>query len=40
MPDLFVKKADPEVLKDLDKRRNSFLHAPKFEHDYPSLLEM
>ena len=31
---LFVKKADPEVLKDLDKRGLLF-SAPKFEHDYP-----
>ncbi len=31
---LFVKKADPEVLKDLDKRGQLFA-APKFEHDYP-----
>lgn len=31
---LFVKKADPEVLKDLDKRGLLF-DAPKFEHDYP-----
>ena len=31
---LFVKKADPEVLKDLDKRELLF-DAPKFEHDYP-----
>ena len=36
---LFVKKADPEVLKDLDKEGKLF-DAPKFEHDYPSLLEM
>ena len=31
---LFVKKADPEVLKDLDARGKLF-SAPKFEHDYP-----
>jgi len=31
---LFVKKADPEVLKDLD-RRGQLFSAPKFEHDYP-----
>ncbi len=31
---LFVKKADPEVLKDLDARGLLFA-APKFEHDYP-----
>ena len=31
---LFVKKADPEVLKDLDKE-NKLFAAPKFEHDYP-----
>lgn len=31
---LFVKKADPEVLKDLDKEGKLFA-APKFEHDYP-----
>ncbi len=31
---LFVKKADPEVLKDLDSRSQLFA-APKFEHDYP-----
>lgn len=31
---LFVKDADPEVLKDLDKRGLLF-DAPKFEHDYP-----
>ncbi len=31
---LFVKKADPEVLKDLDKRGLLF-EAPKFEHSYP-----
>lgn len=31
---LFVKKADLEVLKDLDKRGQLFA-APKFEHDYP-----
>ena len=31
---LFVKKADPEVLKDLDQEGKLF-DAPKFEHDYP-----
>ena len=31
---MFVKKADPEVLKDLDARGLLFA-APKFEHDYP-----
>ncbi|MGN0329188.1 MAG: isoleucine--tRNA ligase [Lachnospira sp.] len=31
---LFVKKADPEVLKDLDKEGKLF-DVPKFEHDYP-----
>ena len=31
---LFVKKADPEVLKDLDARGLLF-DAPKFEHEYP-----
>ncbi len=31
---LFVKKADPEVLKDLD-RRGLLYDAPKFEHSYP-----
>ena len=31
---LFVKKADPEVLKDLDASGKLFA-APKFEHDYP-----
>jgi isoleucyl-tRNA synthetase len=31
---MFVKKADPEVLKDLDKEGKLF-SAPKFEHDYP-----
>jgi isoleucyl-tRNA synthetase len=31
---LFVKKADPEVLKDLDARGLLF-DAPKFEHSYP-----
>ena len=30
----FVKDADPEVLKDLDKEGKLFA-APKFEHDYP-----
>ena len=31
---MFVKKADPEVLKDLDAAGKLF-DAPKFEHDYP-----
>ena len=31
---LFCKKADPEVLKDLDARGQLF-DAPKFEHEYP-----
>ena len=31
---MFVKKADPEVLKDLDASGKLFA-APKFEHDYP-----
>ena len=31
---LFVKKADPEVLKDLDARGQLFA-APKLEHEYP-----
>ena len=31
---LFVKKADPEVIKDLDARGLLF-DAPKFEHSYP-----
>ncbi|MDY5577038.1 MAG: isoleucine--tRNA ligase [Lachnospiraceae bacterium] len=31
---LFVKKADPEVIKDLDAR-NQLYDAPKFEHEYP-----
>ena len=31
---LFVKKADPEVIKDLDAR-NQLFDAPKFEHEYP-----
>ena len=31
---LFAKKADPEILKDLDKEGKLF-DAPKFEHDYP-----
>jgi isoleucyl-tRNA synthetase len=31
---VFVKKADPMVLEDLDKRGLLF-DAPKFEHDYP-----
>ena len=30
----FCKKADPEVLKDLDSRKLLF-SAPKFEHSYP-----
>jgi len=30
----FVKAADPEILKDLD-REGKLLAAPKFEHDYP-----
>ncbi len=30
----FVKDADPEILKDLDKEGKLFA-APKFEHDYP-----
>lgn len=30
----FVKDADPEILKDLDKEGKLF-SAPKFEHDYP-----
>ena len=30
----FVKEADPEILKDLDKEGKLF-DAPKFEHDYP-----
>ena len=30
----FCKKADPEVLKDLDERGLLF-SAPKFEHSYP-----
>ena len=34
---LFVKKADPEVLKDLDARGQLF-DAPKFEHEYPHCL--
>ena len=34
LPDIFVKKADPEVLKDLDERGLLF-DAPKFEHSYP-----
>ena len=36
---LFVKKADPEVLKDLDGRGLLF-DAPKFEHELSTLLEM
>lgn len=31
---LFVKKADPEILKDLEAQGKLF-DAPKFEHDYP-----
>ena len=31
---LFVKKADPEILKDLEAHGKLF-DAPKFEHDYP-----
>ena len=31
---VFVKKADPMILKDLDKEGKLF-SAPKFEHDYP-----
>ncbi|MBR0086620.1 MAG: isoleucine--tRNA ligase [Lachnospiraceae bacterium] len=31
---LFVKKADPEILKDLDEAGKLF-SAPKFEHEYP-----
>ncbi len=31
---IFVKKADPQVLKDLDSEGKLF-DAPKFEHDYP-----
>ena len=31
---IFVKKADPEVLKDLDERKLLF-DAPRFEHTYP-----
>ena len=31
---IFVKKADPLVLQDLDKEGKLF-DAPKFEHDYP-----
>lgn len=31
---LFVKKADPEILKDLDAQGKLF-DAPKFEHEYP-----
>ncbi len=31
---IFVKKADPEVLKDLDAEGKLF-DAPKFEHEYP-----
>ena len=31
---MFVKNADPEILKDLEKEGKLF-EAPKFEHDYP-----
>ncbi|MDE7223075.1 MAG: isoleucine--tRNA ligase, partial [Acetatifactor sp.] len=31
---IFVKKADPQILKDLDAEGKLF-DAPKFEHDYP-----
>ena len=31
---LFVKKADPEDVEDLDAK-GQLLAAPKFEHDYP-----
>ena len=31
---IFVKKADPQILKDLDSQGKLF-DAPKFEHDYP-----
>ncbi len=31
---MFVKKADPEILKDL-KERNLLFDAPEFEHSYP-----
>ena len=31
---IFVKKADPQVIKDLDSEGKLF-DAPKFEHDYP-----
>ncbi len=31
---LFVKKADPEVIKNLDAR-NQLFEAPQFEHEYP-----
>ncbi|MCM1307438.1 MAG: isoleucine--tRNA ligase [Butyrivibrio sp.] len=31
---LFVKKADPQILKDLEEQGKLF-DAPKFEHDYP-----
>ena len=31
---IFVKKADPQILKDLDSEGKLF-DAPKFEHDYP-----
>ena len=36
---VFVKKADPMVLKDLEEKGLLF-DAPKFEHSYPHLLEM
>ena len=31
---IFCKKADPQILKDLDEKKLLF-DAPKFEHDYP-----
>ena len=31
---IFVKKADPQIIKDLDAQGKLF-DAPKFEHDYP-----
>ncbi|MDD6057039.1 MAG: isoleucine--tRNA ligase, partial [Clostridiales bacterium] len=31
---IFVKKADPKIIKDLDEQGKLF-DAPKFEHDYP-----
>ena len=36
---VFVKKADPMVLKDLDEKGLLF-DAPKFEHELSALLEM